>query len=75
MMHWGLLWYDPRPVEIALPAAAARYVARWGQTPNVCYVHPAMTPEGKPESVNQVRVKTSSLILKFHFWIGVEAVA
>lgn len=71
-MHWGLLWYDQRPVADAIAAAAARYTTRFGQPPNVCYVHPALATVAR---VNQVQVRASPWVLKSHFWIGVEAVA
>lgn len=69
-MNVGLLWHDARPVTEALPAAVARYVARFGQQPNVCYVHP--TAAGTVTQINQVHVRPSDKILKQHLWLGRE---
>jgi hypothetical protein len=71
-MDIGLLWHSVKPVDEALPRAAARFVERLGGAPNVCYVHPTVLPDGD-RMVEGVLLKSSSRVLKNHFWIGVEA--
>lgn len=73
-MDIGLLWHSDKPVEQVIPLAAARFAERLGGTPNVCYVHPTVLPDGD-RAVDGVLIKSSARVLKNHFWIGVEAQA
>lgn len=73
-MDKGLLWHDTRPVEEAVTLAATRYAQKFGQTANVCYVHPAALQDGAV-MVGTVHVAPSPRIIEKHFWIGVEAEA
>jgi len=69
-MQSGLLWHDSqRPIDLVIPLAAARYAERFGNTPNVCFVHPTALPDGERE-VGGVRIASSSRVLKFHYWLG-----
>ena len=71
-MEMGLLWHDSKqPVDLVVPLAAARYEARFGTPPNVCYVHPTALPDGECE-IGGVRIASSARVLKFHFWMGQE---
>ncbi|MBN1877947.1 MAG: hypothetical protein JXA33_27245 [Anaerolineae bacterium] len=72
-MDIGLLWYDSGASDLSrkLAQAAARYKARFGESPNVCYVNPAQLPEGERQ-VDGIRVRTSQRILRHHFWLGQE---
>jgi hypothetical protein len=74
-MNIGLLWHDSQhPVDLAVKLAAARYEERFGEKPNVCYVHPTALPDGD-RMVGVMSIKSSSRVLRYHFWIGVEAQA
>ena len=43
-MDTGLLWFDnsAQPLTEKVAAAAAHYERRFGERPNVCYMHPEM---------------------------------
>lgn len=72
-MKVGLLWYDNSRRELATKVgnAAQGYRKRFGQEPNVCYVHPAVLPEGE-QQVRDILVRPASHVLKHHFWVGRE---
>lgn len=72
-MNVGLLWHDNGAEDLAtkLARAASRYRARFGQPPNVCYVHPAALPEGD-KKIGAIQVHSSSKILRHHLWLGRE---
>ncbi len=72
-MSVGLLWYDnsaealPQKIE----RAVRRYEERFGAAPNVCYVHPAVLPDGE-QHINQVTVRASGHVLQHHLWVAHE---
>ncbi len=79
-MNIGMLWFDNDPkAEIAtkIERAAAYYNAKYGTTPNLCFVHPSMIHNGSLKGRNdkmssgEVEVRTTRTILPNHFWIGV----
>lgn len=73
-MNWGLLWLDAdmkRDIADKVARAAERYHFKFGQQPNLCYVHSSALDTGVVE-LNGVRVVPANNILKHHFWIGVE---
>lgn len=67
----GLLWQSDKPVEQVIPLASARFAERLGCTPNVCYVHPTLLPDGD-RAVDGVLIKSSARVLRQHFWLGIE---
>ncbi len=72
-MDIGLLWHDSSGKELArkVNQAARRYRERFGEPPDVCYVHPAQLPDGDCQ-VGDIRVRSSQRILPHHFWLGLE---
>ena len=74
-MDIGLLWHDGGSADLArtLAQAAKRYHDRFGNKPNVCYVHPTLLPDGDCK-VNGILVRPSARVLRHHFWIGQEQV-
>ncbi len=72
-METGLLWHDSGSGDLAwkLAQAAKRYQDRFGHKPNVCYVNPALLPEGD-RNVNGILVRSSPRVLRNHFWLGRE---
>ena len=72
-MITGMLWFDNSP-KTDLPAkidrAAKYYAEKYGKTPNLCFVNPKMVGKSEPEQEN-IEVKTSEMVLPFHFWLGV----
>lgn len=71
-MNAGMLWFDNDP-QTDLPAkidrAAKYYRKKYGEIPNLCFVHPKMVGESKVNGTT-LHVETSETILPFHFWIG-----
>ena len=72
-MKVGLLWHDSSSSDLArkLSRAVQRYQVRFGQPPNVCYVHPTQLPEGKL-TVGSLTIRASQQVLRHHFWLGQE---
>jgi len=76
MIQEGMLWYDDSPtrsVSEKVERAAARYEKKYGHKPDVCYVHPEHLKEGEVSVVEGVKVLPSKSVLRYHFWLGVEA--
>lgn len=72
-MQIGMLWFD-NDVKVEMPVkvqrAAAYYQRKYGQQPNLCYVHPSMI-NGEKLQTGGVEVRTTKSVLPHHFWIGV----
>ncbi len=74
-MEVGMLWFDNDPksdVFSKVQKAAAYYKHKYGQDPNLCFVHPSMIPAKKADS-GQVCVRSNKTMLPHHFWIGVQS--
>lgn len=78
-MEFGLLWYDDtasRSLADKVARAAAQYELKFGQTPTVCFVNPAMlNGNGKLKDelrAGAVRIETLRSVLPHHFLVGVE---
>ena len=68
-----LLWYDDtkkKPVEEKILEGVQRYIYRFGETPNVCLVHPSETVQASGMVIRQ-----ASYVRPNYYWIGVEAEA
>lgn len=85
-----MLWFD-NDTHTDLPSkidnAAEYYLNKYGIQPNVCFIHPSMTPEDlmakvpKPSKKNSkpkiiftsgsIEVRTSKSMLPNHLWIGI----
>jgi hypothetical protein len=82
-MKIGMLWFDndkQTDLVTKIEIAADYYQHKYGLRPNLCYVHPTMTPERGDAATEDnehvleagnVRVKTSQTVLPNHIWIGV----
>ncbi len=72
-MNIGMLWFDnDRKVDLAvkIKRATSYYKEKYGQTPNVCFVHPSMIPkEGNSEA--GIELRTTRSVLPNHFWLGI----
>lgn len=71
-MRIGMLWFsnDPKQtIDFKIKEAASYYSQKYGQKPNVCFVHTSMMEGGK--TVGEIKVETTSNVLPNHFWIGV----
>lgn len=79
MMHVGMLWFDndtKSGLDNRVERAAQYYQRKYGQTPNMCFVHPSMlaaslADNGAVVNANGVQVKPLSTVLPNHFWIGI----
>lgn len=81
-MNTGMLWFDndkKRDLGAKVSRAAQYYRQKYGQTPNLCYVHPAMfrsngNGNGKEKTrkmvVAGVEVRPAPFVLRNHLWIG-----
>ena len=80
-MNLGMLWFDNDPntdLGNKIKRAADYYHAKYGETPNICVVHPAMLGENggkgkkKKSPSTLVELETSDTILPNHLWIGLQ---
>ncbi len=75
-MEFGLLWYDDsstRSLEDKVARAAAQYELKFGQSPTICFVNPAML-NGKATEMGGVQIEARRTVLPHHFLVGVEEV-
>lgn len=74
-MNIGMLWFDNDPktdLQAKIARAAEYYARKYGQAPDLCYVHPSMLP-AEPARAGKIEVKTNRSVLPHHFWIGIHA--
>ena len=80
-MKTGLLWFDDDPrkeLEEKVLRAAAHYERKYGQAPNLCFVHPSAFngngngKRGKKGVVKagKVEIRPGRSVLQHHFWLG-----
>jgi hypothetical protein len=81
-MKTGLLWFDDDPrkeLEEKVLRAAAHYERKYGQAPNLCFVHPSAFngngngKQGKKNDVvkaGEVEIRPGRSVLQHHFWLG-----
>ena len=76
-MKVGLLWFDDDPrkqLEEKVLRAATHYERKYGQPPNLCFVHPStFNGRGKKDRLraNGVEIRSGRSILPDHFWLGI----
>ncbi|MEN4010686.1 MAG: hypothetical protein AB1453_09580 [Chloroflexota bacterium] len=73
-MNIGMLWFDnDQRVDLAtkINRAAEYYQKKYGVFPDICYVHPSMITQEKPDR-NGLEIKPNRRILPNHFWLGVQ---
>ncbi len=76
-MDVGMLWFDndkKADLQVKVARAASYYQKKYGQSPNLCFVHPSMLPAGKNSSSGNkgVEIRPSKSLLPNHFWLGVD---
>jgi len=75
-METGLLWFDDDPrreLEDKVLRAAAYYERKYGQAPDLCFVHPsAFNGNGKRQvkKAGAVEIRPGRTVLRHHFWLG-----
>lgn len=73
-MKVGLLWFDNDPkadLKTKIERLVAYYTKKYGQAPNLCYVHPSMVTNGNG-SDNGIEVRPNRSVLPNHFWVGMK---
>ncbi|HEY71835.1 MAG: hypothetical protein DRJ03_08740 [Chloroflexi bacterium] len=76
-MKTGLLWFDDDPrkqLQDKVLRAAAHYERKYGQAPNLCFVHPsAFNGNGKRrvKKAGRVEIRAGRSVLPDHLWLGV----
>lgn len=71
-LNWGLLWYEAEgSIEDRVRHAAARYIEKHDEPPNVCFVHAADFGDNESMKVDGCMVYSEPAMLKNHLWIGV----
>ena len=79
-MKTGLLWFDDDPrKELAekVLRAAAHYERKYGQAPDLCFVHPSALKNGngngkrRVKKAGEVEIRPGRTVLPHHFWLGV----
>ncbi len=73
-MDIGLLWFDNDPksdLASKVIKAAEYYRGKYGEEPNLCFVHPSMLPENKAKA-GAVAIRSNNTVLPHHLWIGVQ---
>ena len=74
-MNIGMLWFDNDPksdLNIKLSRAILYYRNKYGQDPNLCFVHPSMINGAETKSMD-IELKPNRSVLPNHFWIGIQA--
>jgi len=75
-MGIGLLWFDDnkdKSLEKKIDEAVEAYCAKprfAGKTPNICYVHASMLPQGQEVHLNGMRVVAATTVFPHHFLVG-----
>lgn len=72
-MDVGMLWFDNDPKLDLLnkvQKAAAYYKYKFGEEPNLCFVHPSMILDLQKD-LDTVTIRSNATMLPNHFWIGV----
>jgi hypothetical protein len=72
-MNIGMLWFDNDPksdISSKVSKAADYYRNKYGEEPDLCFVHPSMLSDAKVNA-GQIAVHSNSTVLPHHFWIGV----
>mgnify|MGYP005843860519 CR=1 FL=1 len=72
-MNIGMLWFDndtKADLSTKIKRAASYYKEKYGQTPNLCFVHPSMM-KNNPAPELGIELRTTRSVLPNHFWIGV----
>jgi hypothetical protein len=73
-MDIGMLWFDnDKKLDISskVSRAADYYRHKYGEEPNVCFVHPSMIAD-KKINAGKILIRSNNTMLPHHFWIGVQ---
>lgn len=76
-MDVGMMWFNDSPktpLATKVAEAAEYYRTKYGQTPNLCLVHPSIYEQVKLEDGPTITIRSARYILPGHMWIGREEV-
>ena len=71
-MDIGMLWFDNDPktdLATKLTKASSYYLKKYGQVPNLCFVHPSMIGQAS-NSPKDMEIRQNPVIRPNHFWLG-----
>ncbi len=72
-MNIGMLWFDndtKADLAAKIKRASSYYKDKYGQAPNLCFVHPSMVAkDGHSEA--GIELRTTRSVLPNHFWLGI----
>ncbi len=72
-MNIGMLWQDgdeKQDLEAKVARAADHYRRKFGQQPDICFVHPTLASE--PTTKAGVAVRPSRTVMRGLLWIGMK---
>ena len=72
-MKTGMLWFDNDPktdLETKIIKAANYYHSKYGENPNLCFVHPTMLAK-QVKAPRGLEIRSSSKVLPNHLWLGI----
>lgn len=72
-MKTGMLWFDNDPktdLETKIQKAARYYQSKYGENPNLCFVHPTMLAN-QQHAPQGVEIRPSAKVLPNHLWLGI----
>jgi hypothetical protein len=72
-MKTGMLWFDNDPktdLETKILKAVKYYHNKYGENPNLCFVHPSMLAQNH-NIPNGVEIRSSAKVLPNHLWLGI----
>ncbi len=81
-MKVGMLWFDSNKtdkLETKIKRASSYYKKKYGQAPNLCFVHPSMlanngsAPQDEKafqQTTAGLELRCSKSLLPNHFWLG-----
>lgn len=73
-MNIGMLWFDNDPradLKTKIQMAAKYYREKYGEEPNLCFVHPSMVQKEKPDT-DTIVLRLTKTVMPHHLWIGVD---
>lgn len=74
-MNIGMLWFDndsKATVSARIRRASDYYQRKYGQKPDLCYIHPSMMGSDDMRAAG-VEVRSTKSVLPDHFWIGIKS--
>jgi L-ascorbate metabolism protein UlaG (beta-lactamase superfamily) len=68
----GMLWFDNdtrRPFDTKIEQAIQHFKTKYGDAPNIVYVHPSCMPSA--EAAQAIKVEAAENVLPFHYLLGI----